>query len=334
MGKIDPPFQETYKTLFKDCLVRATEGRNLPMVEECELPLIDINRLSWGHPEREKCITEMAEAASKWGFFQVINHGIPVEILERMQYEQMKVFHTSFQNKCEGNILNLSANRYLWGNPKATCLRQFSWSEAFHIPLADISRMGSENRSLRSTIEAFVQTAATLAQSIAEILAENLGVKSKFFAKYCTPSTSYLRMNRYPPCPFSSEVYGLLPHTDSDFLTILYQDQIGGLQLMKDGRWVGVRPNNNPEALVINIGDLFQAFSNNIYRSVEHRVIAQQEIERFSVAYFFCPSYDAVIESFSKPAIYRKFSFREYKQQIQKDLLATGDKIGLSRFLV
>lgn len=47
-----------------------------------------------------------------------------------------------------------------------------------------------------------------------------------------------------------------MPHTDSDFLTILHQDQVGGLQLVKDGKWISVKP--NPEALIINIGDLFQ----------------------------------------------------------------------------
>ena len=63
-------------------------------------------------------------------------------------------------------------------------------------------------------------------------------------------------MNRYPPCPLASKVFGLVPHTDSDFLTILFQDQVGGLQLLKDGKWIKVKP--NPQALIINIGDLFQ----------------------------------------------------------------------------
>ena len=103
---------------------------------------------------------------------------------------------------------------------------------------------------------------------MAEILAENLGVSSTFFQENCPEETSYLRMNRYPPCPFSSEVFGLVPHTDSSFLTVVNQDQIGGLQLWKNGRWINVKP--NPEALVINIGDLFQVcFCINLYvRSV------------------------------------------------------------------
>lgn len=63
-------------------------------------------------------------------------------------------------------------------------------------------------------------------------------------------------MNRYPSCPVPLEVFGLMPHTDSDFLTILLQYQVGGLQLVRDGKWIAVKPNS--EALVINIGDLFQ----------------------------------------------------------------------------
>lgn len=108
-----------------------------------------------------------------------------------------------------------------------------------------------------STMEQFAATVSDLAQKLAEILAEKMGHTSTFFKENCVPSTCYLRMNRYPPCPIiSPKVSGLMPHTDSDFLTILHQDQIGGLQLVKDGKWIAVKPNQ--EALIINIGDLFQ----------------------------------------------------------------------------
>lgn len=111
-------------------------------------------------------------------------------------------------------------------------------------------------------MEPFAAKVAILAQKLAEILAEKLGHKSSFYQESCLPSTCYLRLNRYPPCPVPSDIYGLIPHTDSDFLTILHQDQVGGLQLVKDGQWIAVKP--YPEALVINIGDLFQV-ANFIY---------------------------------------------------------------------
>ncbi|XP_044474238.1 gibberellin 2-beta-dioxygenase 8-like [Mangifera indica] len=342
---IEPRFQETYPTLFEKSSKKVKDESWLATddVEYCELPLIDLSCLNfWSLGKFEEdsftsedfaqCIKEMAEAASDWGFFQVVNHGIPQKDLKNMLYEQKKLFHQPFSKKAEKSFMNFSANSYRWGSPTATCLRQFSWSEAFHIPLPDLLRLDECNKT-RSSIGLFATKAASLAQRLAEYLANNLGAKSSYFRDNCLPSSSYVRMNRYPPCPLSFEVYGLMPHTDSDFLTILYQDQVGGLQLRKDGRWLGIKP--NPEVLIINIGDLFQAFSNGVYKSIEHRVVARSEVERFSVAYFYCPSHEAVIENFSsKPAVYRKFSFKEYTQQVQKDVRATGDKVGLSRFLI
>ncbi|KAJ7946239.1 gibberellin 2-beta-dioxygenase 8 [Quillaja saponaria] len=123
-----------------------------------------------------------------------------------------------------------------------------------------------------------------------------------------------------------------MPHTDSDFLTILHQDQVGGLQLVKDGKWIAVKP--NPNALIINIGDLFQAWSNGVYKSVEHRVVTNPKVERFSTAYFLCPSYDTMIQSCRELSIYKKFTFREYRQQVREDVQNLGSKIGLLRFLL
>jgi len=110
-----------------------------------------------------------------------------------------------------------------------------------------------------STIEQFATTVSSLAQTLADILAEKMGHKSTFFKENCLANTCYLRLNRYPPCPTAFGIHGLMPHTDSDFLTILYQDQVGGLQLVKDTKWIAVKP--NPDALIINIGDLFQVFT-------------------------------------------------------------------------
>lgn len=102
----------------------------------------------------------------------------------------------------------------------------------------------------------FAAAMSKLARLLARILVENLSRQGGMLDDICNESTCFLRLNRYPVCPISAEMFGLVPHTDSDFLTILYQDQVGGLQLMKDSKWVAVRP--NPDALIVNIGDLFQ----------------------------------------------------------------------------
>ncbi|KAJ8761590.1 hypothetical protein K2173_004366 [Erythroxylum novogranatense] len=333
----DPPFHETFKTLLCQESVGIKPGmtgiNDFDIVEECELPLIDLGRLNLEEAgEQEKCKLEIARASQEWGFFQVLNHGMSREILEKVKSEQVKVFKQPFhwKSKEEGS-LNFSAGTYRWGTPTATCLRQFSWSEAFHIPMTDITTSTGSN-SLSSSMEKFATIVANLAQRLAAILAEKLGRKSSFFRENCLPSTCYLRLNRYPPCPVPSQVFGLMPHTDSDFLTILHQDQVGGLQIVKDGRWFAVKP--NPEALIINIGDLFQAWSNDVCKSVQHRVVTNPVAERFSTAYFFCPSFDTEIDSGCEASVYKKFSFRQYRKQIQQDVQNFGYKIGLPRFQV
>ncbi|PQQ16214.1 hypothetical protein Pyn_17050 [Prunus yedoensis var. nudiflora] len=291
----EPPFQGTCKTLLQN----ATHYHDkLSDVDECELPVIDLNNLNFGHTEREKCVSEVAQAARQWGFFQVVNHGVSQEVVNNMQYEQKRLFRQPFPKKVENNLLNLSANSYRWGNPEATCLKQFSWSEAFHISTTEIPTMRTEHKSLRSTIEAFVKNVSDLAKSLAEILAQPLE-SNPFISKRTVRQE---------------------------------QDQVGGLEIYKDGRWLGVKP--NPEALIVNIGDFFEALSNGIYKSIKHRVVTSQKVERFSVAYFYCPSYDAVIKSCGKPALYRQFTLREYKQQTQIDVREIGEKVGLSRFLL
>ncbi|KAK9005064.1 hypothetical protein V6N11_042512 [Hibiscus sabdariffa] len=327
----EPPFFEKYNAIFQSFADEKEKSTMVDVFEEIELPLIDLGQLNLGPFERQKCIETMARAATEWGFFQIVNHGIPEELLDRLNQEQVKVFQQPFDKKSEDKFLNLSAQSYRWGNPLATSLRNLSWSEALHVSLKDISKRDEYN-NLRSTIEEYAEEANVLAQRLAEHLAQNLGIRASYFRENCSPNSSSLRMNRYPPCPYSSIMFGIVPHTDSDFLTIVSQDQVGGLQLKRNGRWVSVKP--NPKALVVNIGDFYQALSNGKYKSLTHRVIANGESERYSAAYFYCPTYETVIESCSKPSLYRKFSFKEYREQIQKDVKATGDKVGLSRFLL
>ncbi|CDP20388.1 unnamed protein product [Coffea canephora] len=333
-GSHDPPFQEQYNSLFNkspDTGPKYANDYDLFIVQECELPLIDLAQLNSGELARERCKKDIARASQEWGFFQVLNHGISREILDKMRSEQIKAFKKPFHEKMNESGFGLLAGSYRWGTPSATCLKQLAWSEAFHVPLNAISGLGGRS-SLSSTMEKFAKTMSELAHKLAEILAENMGHKSTFFRQTCLPSTCYLRMNRYPPCPISPRVYGLMPHTDSDFITVLHQDQIGGLQLVKDGKWISVKP--NPEALIINIGDLFQAWSNGVYKSVEHRVVTNMLKERYSIAFFLCPSYETTIKSCVDPSVYRKFSFREYRDQVQEDVKKFGYKVGLTRFLV
>ncbi|CAD5171023.1 unnamed protein product [Musa acuminata subsp. malaccensis] len=331
----DPPLADSYQELsYKSTQAELRQhDQDCEVIAECELPMIDLRGLrSCNEEERHACVEAIAKASTEWGFFQVLNHGISRELLEEMWREQIKLFALPFEKKARSRLLNDS---YRWGTPTATSLHQFSWSEAFHVPLVKISEKGScygEFSSLRDAMEKLAAAMSELATTLAGALAESLGYDSRGFPESCNKSTCFLRLNHYPPCPFSAEIFGLMPHTDSDFLTILYQDQVGGLQLMKDSKWVAVKP--NPDALIVNIGDLFQAWSNDVYKSVEHKVLINSKRDRYSIAYFLCPSYESTIGSCKKPSIYKDFTFGEYRKQVQDDVKITGQKIGLPRFLL
>ena len=105
-------------------------------------------------------------------------------------------------------------------------------------------------------MEEYAAAMQGLARLLTGVLAMTLGHQKGVFEESCNERTCFFRLNRYPPCPLSPEVSGLVPHIDSDFYTILHQDEVGRLQLMNDSKWVAVKPNQ--DALIVNIGDLLQ----------------------------------------------------------------------------
>lgn len=137
----NPPLMHHYGALLRDSeepqKAKSLNDQNGHVVDACELPLIDLNGLkSCNEREKLACTAAICKAASEWGFFQVINHGINPELLRNMREEQVKLFKVPFEKKVTCGLLN---NPYRWGTPSATHSKEFSWSEAFHIPLTMIS---------------------------------------------------------------------------------------------------------------------------------------------------------------------------------------------------
>lgn len=129
----NPPFLATYKALFNS-LPHPSDIDQTIATEEYELPVIDLNCLN-GEPQEEQCKKDIMVAASEWGFFQVVNHGVSDIILDRLRKVQFDVFRQPFEKKASQKLLDFSPENYRWGTLKPTSLEQLSWSEAYHIPL-------------------------------------------------------------------------------------------------------------------------------------------------------------------------------------------------------
>ncbi|KAJ9563967.1 hypothetical protein OSB04_009127 [Centaurea solstitialis] len=158
-----------------------------------------------------------------------------------------------------------------------------------------------------------------LGEKLTSILSEGLGVKSDRLKELSCLNARSMVCHYYPRCPQPELTVGLTAHTDPGVLTVLVQNEVGGLLQVKCGEdWADVEA--VPGAIVINIGDLLQIMSNDKYKSVMHRVLANPvEGARVSIAVFFRPSilqnlYGPFPELISaeKPAAYREFTCEEY----------------------
>lgn len=104
-------------------------------------------------------------------------------------------------------------------------------------------------------VGAYAIEAKKLGSIILELIAEGLGLESDYFRNQLSESL-LLSINHYPPCPDPSLTLGLPKHNDPNLITILLQGNVSGLQVFKNGEWIGVEP--HPNAFVINIGYTLQ----------------------------------------------------------------------------
>ena len=118
---------------------------SLLLMNLIDLPLVDLNLLNLVPLESEECKRQICDAASNWGFLQLVNHGISSDIVAWLRSEQVKLFRQPFNKKANEKLLNLPSGSYRWGTQTASTLMQFSWSEAFHIPLVDMQERSEIN---------------------------------------------------------------------------------------------------------------------------------------------------------------------------------------------
>ncbi|PKI38503.1 hypothetical protein CRG98_041105 [Punica granatum] len=170
--------------------------------------------------------------------------------------------------------------------------------------------------SFREEVAEYCTSIRALVLRLLEGISESLGLERDYIGNNLGEHGQHMALNYYPPCPQPELTYGLPGHTDPNLITILLQDDVPGLQVLKTGRWVAANP--IPNTFIVNIGDQMQVISNDKYKSVLHRAVVNDEKERISVPTFYCPSPNAVIGPAREliddehPAVYRSFTYQEY----------------------
>ncbi|GLJ41132.1 hypothetical protein SUGI_0851990 [Cryptomeria japonica] len=301
----------------------------LPIEEaasEVDLPVIDISEF----PEDLDCkdltqlryhplLAKLRKACKEWGFFQLVNHGIPEDLLERAE------------NVCN-DLLALPTvvkDRALTANPFDTYYRTGNF-EAFRLP--DSTNPSSVEQMCRKICPEgnpiFCETMATYSLSISnletkitKIILASLGLDANaFYRSHFEKCPSILRINGYSSEKLSIGEDVLSSHTDGGCLGILKQDDVGGLQIRsQEGEWFNVKP--LPYSFVVNVGDSLKAWSNGRCRSAEHRVVYKGWRDRMSIAFFtvFPEEMEiwAPVELVDddNPRRYKPFVFSHFKQE-------------------
>ncbi|TYG60844.1 hypothetical protein E1A91_D07G098100v1 [Gossypium mustelinum] len=283
-----------------------------------KFPVINLEKLNG---ERAATMDLIKDACENWGFFEVLNHGIPYEFMDRV--ESLTKEH---YKKCmEQRFKELVASKALEGLQAE--VTDMDWESTFylrHLPESNMAEIPDLTDEHRKVMKEFALKLEKLAEELLDLFCENLGLEKGYLKKafYGAKGPTFgTKVSNYPPCPTPDKIKGLRAHTDAGGIILLFQDpQVGGLQLLKDGEWVDVPPLRH--SIVINLGDQLEVITNGKYKSVEHRVIAQTDGARMSIASFYNPGSDAVIypapalvekeEEEEKKGLYPKFVFEEY----------------------
>lgn len=152
--------------------------------------------------------------------------------------------------------------------------------------------------SFRTVAEAYVAEMTALGMMMLDLIARALGVDHDALARHFERPTTFLRLLHYPPQPAEDGLFGSAPHTDYGFITLLAQDDVGGLEVKnKAGDWIAAPP--MPATFVMNVGDILSRWSNGRFASTPHRVINRSGRERYSQPFFFDPDMDSEITPFA-----------------------------------
>ncbi|MEZ5572778.1 MAG: 2-oxoglutarate and iron-dependent oxygenase domain-containing protein [Halioglobus sp.] len=298
-------------------------------------------------------------ACREWGFFYLTGHGIDSQATEQMQTSMQHFFALPLAQKQK--VERTADNPWGFYNRELT-KNVRDWKEIFDIG-PDLATQGLSSAraqwpdesdfgllGFRSAVTTFSAACEAVALRLLQAISQNLGMPALYLNDYFgADHTSFLRLNYYPPCPSPAPAdaphnplsghLGISHHTDSGAITVLLQDTQPGLQVWHKAHWHLIAPRE--DALVINIGDIVQVWSNDRYRAPLHRVLAHSSTPRYSAPYFCNPGYDTVYEPLpgtcdsTQPPRYRPISWGEFRAaRAAGDYADQGEEVQISDYRI
>jgi isopenicillin N synthase-like dioxygenase len=279
------------------------------------LPVIDVSPLLAGDDTARAAVAaEIGAACRDLGFFYASGHAIPLGTLDDLARASRRFFALPEAEKMQ--IAMAKGGRAWRGffpvggeltSGKPDIKEGLYFGEELGaddprvragLPLHGANLFPDAVPELRQAVASFMQGAEQSAHAILEGVALSLGLDAQYFRRaYTSHPTMLFRIFHYPASTADAG-WGVGEHTDYGLLTLLAQDDIGGLQVKTPpdagGGWIDAPP--IPGALVVNIGDMLDRLTGGVYRSTPHRVLNASGRSRLSFPFFFDPGFDARIE--------------------------------------
>ncbi len=276
------------------------------------LPVIDLSALTGDvSQERVTGAARQIEAACRdSGFFYVTGHGVPDELLDRLDTASRNFFELPLDAKME---IAMERGGRAWRGyfpvgAELTSGRPDRKEGVYFgaelpddhprvragVPLHGRNLFPRQVPELRTAVLEYLDALTGVAQMVARGIAVSLDLPPDYFAeRYTANPTILFRIFHYPPSPPDDDGWGVGEHTDYGLLTLLAQDHNGGLQVKTPSGWVDAPP--LPGTFVCNIGDMLDRLTGGWYRSNPHRVRNLSGNDRLSFPFFFDPDFEAEV---------------------------------------
>jgi isopenicillin N synthase-like dioxygenase len=273
------------------------------------LPVIDISPLFGRDAEARAAVSSaIGEAAASAGFFYVTGHGVSPAILERLETEARAFFALPEAAKRSIAMAEGGAAWRGWfplggeltsGRPDGKEGVYFGEELAADDPrvvggwpMHGANLWPAAAPGLRPAVSDFFDAATRAAAALMEGVSLSLGLDADYFARaYLGRPTRLFRIFTYPPTPRDS--WGVGEHTDYGLLTLLAQDDVGGLEVLTDDGWIAAPP--IPGTLVCNVGDMLERLTGGRFVSAPHRAVNRSDRSRLSFPFFYDPDFEAVM---------------------------------------
>ncbi|KAJ4714225.1 flavanone 3-hydroxylase [Melia azedarach] len=295
-----------------------------------EIPVISLSGIDEVEGKRAEICKKIVEACEDWGIFQVIDHGVDAELISKMTRLAKEFFALPPEEKLRfdmsgGKKGGFIVSSHLQGE-SVQDWREIVTYFSYPIRNRDYCRWPDKPEGWIEATKEYSDKLMGLACKLLEVLSEAMGLEKEALTKACVDMDQKVVVNYYPKCPQPDLTLGLKRHTDPGTITLLLQDQVGGLQATRDNgkTWITVQPVEG--AFVVNLGDHGHYLSNGRFKNADHQAVVNSNCSRLSIATFQNPAPEATvyplkIREGEKPVLEEPITFAEmYRRKMSKDL--------------